>query len=369
MENLHRNFSMVFKKEIERFRGLSGILFSHLRNSKAWGVSSFFALNRGLLAKGVWRFLSQDNSLWCQLIFAIHGSSTKDLSTAYPSTWNSIIKEFNYLKVQGVDVLSHCKIRIGNWLHTRFWKDLWIGDCTLSGLFPRLFALDTVKDISVAGKLQSPLVSSFRRNVRGGIEEQQIEHLVALLDSVILSNSTDRRVSDLNGDGVFRVKDVRNLLDAFFLPRADVPTRDVTRLLCRWWNLGVQSFSSYAECPLHDPITSIRVKGKRTGSWSGVTSVYPRIGHTGSLSSECNVYMNFLIWHPVTSLVAFEVARWIRTLSGVFIDIRIANIRMKAGLAIREYQDLDKDLNWMRFFIGSLAKISSIKSSVRQALT
>nr|GEZ32641.1 RNA-directed DNA polymerase, eukaryota [Tanacetum cinerariifolium] len=250
--------------------------------SKKFGglvVSSFFALNRGLLAKWVWRFLSQDNSLWCQLISAIHGSSTKDLSTAYPSTWNSIIKEFNYLKVQGVDVFSHCKIRIGNGLHTRFWKDLWIGDCTLSGLFPRLFALDTVKDISVA----------------------------ALLDYVILSNSNDRWVSDLNGDGVFRVKDVRNLLDEFFLPRADVPTRwvknipikvnifawrlaldrlptranlvqrnvvtesqscplcnliledtshlffncslarDVTRLLCPWWNLGVQTFSSYAE--------------------------------------------------------------------------------------------------------------------------
>ncbi|GKF52421.1 hypothetical protein Tco_0159331, partial [Tanacetum coccineum] len=92
-------------------------------------------------------------------------------------------------------------------------------------MFPRLFALDTEKDISVAGKLQSPLVYSFRRNVRGGIEEQQLEHLVALLDSVILSNSNDRWVSDLNGDGVFRVKDVRNLLDEFFLPRADIPTR------------------------------------------------------------------------------------------------------------------------------------------------
>ncbi|GKA62335.1 hypothetical protein Tco_0761854 [Tanacetum coccineum] len=149
--------------------------------------------------------------------------------TPYPSTWNSIIKEFNYLKVQGVDVFSHCKIRIGNGLHTRFWKDLWIGDCTLSGLFPRLFALDTVKDISVAGKLQSPLVSSFCRNVRGGIEEQ-LEHLVALLDFVILSNSNDRWVCDLNGDGVFRVKDVRNLLDEFFLPRADIPTRWVTNI-------------------------------------------------------------------------------------------------------------------------------------------
>ncbi|GKC75689.1 RNA-directed DNA polymerase, eukaryota [Tanacetum coccineum] len=307
MENLRRNF---FNGIQEGDRKITWVKWHTVLAAKKFGglgVSSFFALNRGLLAKWVWRFLSQDNSLWCQLISAIHGSNITDLSTAYPSTWNSIIKEFNYLKVQGVDVFSHCKIRIGNGLHTRFWKDLWIGDCTLSGLFPRLFALDTVKDISVACKLQSPLVSSFRRNVRGGIEEQQLEHLVALLNFVILSNSNDRWVSDLNGDGVFRVKDVRNLLDEFFLPRADVPTRwvknipikvnifawklaldrlptranlvqmnvvtesqscplcdailedtshfffncslarDVTRLLCRWWNLGVQTFSSYAE--------------------------------------------------------------------------------------------------------------------------
>nr|GEU55068.1 RNA-directed DNA polymerase, eukaryota [Tanacetum cinerariifolium] len=154
------------------------------------------------------------NYLGIMLISAIHGSSTKDLFTAYPSTWNSIIKKFNYLKVQSVDVFSHCKIRIGNGLHTRFWKDLSIGDCTLSGLFPRLFALDTVKDISVAG----------------GIEEQQLKHLVALLDSVILCNSNDRWVNDLNGDGVFRVKDLRNLLDEFFLPMADVPTRWVKNI-------------------------------------------------------------------------------------------------------------------------------------------
>nr|GEZ82405.1 hypothetical protein [Tanacetum cinerariifolium] len=182
-----------------------------------------------LLAKWVWRFLSQDNSLWCQLIFAIHGSSTKDLSTTYPSTWNSIIKEFNYLKVQGVDVFSHCKIRI-----------------------------DTVKDISVAGKLQSPLVFSFRRNVRGGIEEQQLEHLVALLDSVILSNSNDRWVSYLNRDGVFRVNNMRNLLDEFFFPRADVPMRNggifVVFILYRYLVTIVPTF--WPNNPLSPELTS-----------------------------------------------------------------------------------------------------------------
>ncbi|GJZ06068.1 hypothetical protein Tco_0539861 [Tanacetum coccineum] len=51
---------------------------------------------------------------------------------------------------------------IGNGLHTRFWKDHWNGDCTFQVCVSiLLFALDTVKDISVACKLQSPLVSSY----------------------------------------------------------------------------------------------------------------------------------------------------------------------------------------------------------------
>nr|GFA30764.1 RNA-directed DNA polymerase, eukaryota [Tanacetum cinerariifolium] len=115
----------------------------------------------------------------------------------------------------------------------------------------------------------------------------------------------DRWFWDLNGDGVFRVKDVRILLDEAFLPKMEVPTRwiksipikvnvfawklfldrlptrsnlarrnvlipslacplcdlaledsshlffgcfvakDVQKLICRWWNLYFQSFDSY----------------------------------------------------------------------------------------------------------------------------
>ncbi|GKA52179.1 RNA-directed DNA polymerase, eukaryota [Tanacetum coccineum] len=85
----------IFKKEIERLRGLSGILFSQLRSRKKFGgaLGSFDCVS---LQK-----------------------------------WNSHNqKEFNYLKVQGVDVFSHCKIRIGlmGFCTTRFWRILWIGD-------------------------------------------------------------------------------------------------------------------------------------------------------------------------------------------------------------------------------------------------
>ncbi|GJZ63839.1 RNA-directed DNA polymerase, eukaryota [Tanacetum coccineum] len=139
-------------------------------------------------------------------------------------------------------------------------------------------------------------------------ENLELDLLLGLLGSVLLSNMGDRRVWDLNGDGVFRVKDVRNLLDETFLPKAEMPTRwikcipikvnvfvwigtsrtapptrlnlarrnvvtaslsspvcdaapedtshlffscsvarEVARSVCRWWDLGSHSFNSYAE--------------------------------------------------------------------------------------------------------------------------
>ncbi|GKD32742.1 hypothetical protein Tco_1248251 [Tanacetum coccineum] len=94
MENLRRNF---FNGIQEGDRKITWVKWHTVLAAKKFGglgVSSFFALNRGLLAKWVWRFLSQDNSLWCQLISAIHGSIIQIFLLRIPFTWNSIIKEF-----------------------------------------------------------------------------------------------------------------------------------------------------------------------------------------------------------------------------------------------------------------------------------
>ncbi|GJS83586.1 RNA-directed DNA polymerase, eukaryota [Tanacetum coccineum] len=225
MEAIRRNF---FNGIREGERKIAWVKWTKVLASKrngGLGVSSFFALNRGLLFKWMWRFLSRDDSLWARFIQATHGSNTQVISASYPSLWSSIIKEVNTLKSQGIDFLSHCKIRVGNGRNTNFWKDPWIGDSRLCLMFPRLYALDINKDDSVADKLNNPFGSSFRREVRGGAESTQFSHLLDLLDNVILSNMDDRWVWDLNGDGFFRVKDARYLLDDFFLPKVDTPTR------------------------------------------------------------------------------------------------------------------------------------------------
>ncbi|GJW04814.1 RNA-directed DNA polymerase, eukaryota [Tanacetum coccineum] len=307
MESLRRNFFNGIQEGDKKIAWVKWPMVLASKKHGGLGVSSFYALNRGLLFKWVWRYISQDNSLWARVISALHGSSSQVLSASFSSLWKSILNEVKSLKAQGVDLISHCKIRVGNGMNTSFWNDCWIGDSMLKHLFPRLFALETIKDISVADKFRVPITCSFRRPVRGGLEAQQLDHLMGLIESTLLSNSEDRWVWDLNGDGVFRVKDVRNLLDETFLPKADTPTRwikcipikvnvfvwkalqdrlptrsnlvrrnilidslscpicdgepedsshlffrcclarDVTRLVCRWWDLDFHSFNSYTD--------------------------------------------------------------------------------------------------------------------------
>nr|GEX53438.1 RNA-directed DNA polymerase, eukaryota [Tanacetum cinerariifolium] len=149
------------------------------------GVSTFFALNRALLLKWVWRFIFGDGSLWCKVIQAIYGSNFDLHVTGQPSIWCSILSEF-----------------------------------------PCLFALELHKEIVVANKMGAFSVSaSFCRDVRDRAERQQRDDLSSILSSVVLSSFKDRWTCDLSGDGEFKVKVIRNFIDDLFLPSSDVATR------------------------------------------------------------------------------------------------------------------------------------------------
>nr|GEV24366.1 RNA-directed DNA polymerase, eukaryota [Tanacetum cinerariifolium] len=78
--------------------------------------------------------------------------------------------------------------------------------------------------------MSAPFVSSLRREVRGGEESAQLSRISDLLDTVMLSNMGDRQFWDLNGDGCFRVKDVRRMLNDMLLPKSDVPSKWVKQI-------------------------------------------------------------------------------------------------------------------------------------------
>ena len=114
---------------------------------------------------------------------------------------------------------------MGSGTRTLFWKDTWLGDVPFCELFPRLYALENCKDCTVATKMHGDLAISFRRPVRGGAEALQLEKVQDMVRSKVLSNVDDRWVWDLNGEGFFRVKDARDLLDEVFLPKVNIAMR------------------------------------------------------------------------------------------------------------------------------------------------
>ncbi|GJY15001.1 hypothetical protein Tco_0385423 [Tanacetum coccineum] len=110
---------------------------------------------------------------------------------------------------------------------TQFWNEVSIGDTQLRVLFssPAFMLWGLIKIVRWLINCNSRLPLSLRRSVRGGVESSQLALLQTYIEGTLLSNMEDRWVCDLNGEGVFWVKDVRILLDECFLPKAPTATR------------------------------------------------------------------------------------------------------------------------------------------------
>nr|GEX84117.1 RNA-directed DNA polymerase, eukaryota [Tanacetum cinerariifolium] len=102
----------------------------------------------------------------------------------------SIVRELRVLKDKGFDFISHCIKRVGDGNNTFFWSDTWKGE-----------------------------------TCSGGREQQQWLDLASILATVSLSSVGNQWKCNLSGDGSFRVRDVRNYINAIFLPSSSEVTR------------------------------------------------------------------------------------------------------------------------------------------------
>ncbi|XP_071699376.1 uncharacterized protein [Rutidosis leptorrhynchoides] len=120
--------------------------------------------NLALLAKWWWRFLSGDNVLWIRIIKSIYGiggglgftSSLPEnkLKKLSGRTWSNIFKIENTLTKLGCNLSNSFVKDVGNGADTRFWIDKWLGDVPLKDAFPRLFRLESFKDVPITNRLQ-----------------------------------------------------------------------------------------------------------------------------------------------------------------------------------------------------------------------
>ncbi|GKA98526.1 RNA-directed DNA polymerase, eukaryota [Tanacetum coccineum] len=193
------------------------------------GVSSLYALNRGLMLKWFWKFFVHKDALWTKVIKAIHGVNGNVSSGGNyggRSCWSSIVNEVQVLQKKGVYFFDFMKFKLGNGGTVKFWLDRWHEDGILKDIFPRVFALEESKEVTVRSKLRDiNLAESFRRRPRGGAEQTQFIMLEDLVRSISLVPMNDRWVWNLESTGDFSVSSIRRKIDEMYLPNSSESTR------------------------------------------------------------------------------------------------------------------------------------------------
>ncbi|GKD85886.1 RNA-directed DNA polymerase, eukaryota, reverse transcriptase zinc-binding domain protein [Tanacetum coccineum] len=192
------------------------------------GISSFYALNRALIFKWVWRFRTQNSSLWSRVIKSIHGVDGNlgcPKKASFSSNWNDIVRDINLLHSKGMDLLGFIK-KIGNGENTMLWEDSWKDDVPFKSLYPRIYALESDKKITVAAKIaHHGMCFSFRHMPRCGVEQEQMEDLCSNMDGLNLPNICDIWFWSLSRNGEFSVASVRNFIDDHSLLKVGSKTR------------------------------------------------------------------------------------------------------------------------------------------------
>ncbi|GKE42191.1 RNA-directed DNA polymerase, eukaryota, reverse transcriptase zinc-binding domain protein, partial [Tanacetum coccineum] len=222
------------------------------KNNGGLGVASFYSTNRALLFKWIWRFFNDGSSLWSRFIKAIHevrGAMDTQSVPTRGSIWLDLVREFSFLKFKGIDLLALMKRKLGNGENTLFWDDIWSDEAPVKFKFPRLYALEESKGISVGSKMGLPsLLHSFRRHPRGGVESAQFKDLCDITYDVLLPQMQDRWDAPTRWVKLVPIK-INILAWKIYLDR--LPTRlnlsgrglDIPSILCPLCNEVVESTS------------------------------------------------------------------------------------------------------------------------------
>nr|GEX98872.1 RNA-directed DNA polymerase, eukaryota [Tanacetum cinerariifolium] len=125
LEDIHSHFIHGVDTSVRKMMHVkwSDILAS--KEMRDLGVSSFYALNRALIVKWVWRSRTQGNSIWTKVIKALHGEEGNldwPTTAKFPSNWLDIIRFFSNLYKKETE--SFLSLRLETILMIKFWERL-----------------------------------------------------------------------------------------------------------------------------------------------------------------------------------------------------------------------------------------------------
>ncbi|XP_071713350.1 uncharacterized protein [Rutidosis leptorrhynchoides] len=122
-------------------------------------IGSLKGKNLALLGKWWWRFKTETDCLWTNVIRSIYGIDgglrpEGELARLSASgIWNNIIFAGNQIDNLQISFSNSFMTSLGDGRSTSFWNDLWCSSDNLKNLFPRLYMLDSNKDVSVRGRV------------------------------------------------------------------------------------------------------------------------------------------------------------------------------------------------------------------------
>nr|GEV21967.1 RNA-directed DNA polymerase, eukaryota [Tanacetum cinerariifolium] len=176
---------------MSRIKAWNDIIEGMVSHLSKWKVKTLSIGGRLTLLKSVLGALP----IYHMSIFKVHMKVLKNMEVIRAGFFNGTdintkkpCWEVESLKDKGMDLLQFTSPVLGNGISTSFWEVPWRGDVAFKVLAPRIYALETMKNIVVTS------------------------------NCVILSNSNDRWVWNLVGSGEFSVASVRKYIDDHSLP-------------------------------------------------------------------------------------------------------------------------------------------------------
>lgn len=167
------------------------------KNEGGLGVTGLYSFNRDMMIRWWWRFHHYTALLWVRVIKSLYvfDGGCRSLFTNGVGTcsWNGVIHMLSQLRGVGIDIQSLCPIRIRDGRHMSFWQDIWMGEELLTTTFHRIHALDNFIHFTVSDRMSKGWdTTTLRRDLRGGVEQEQWDGLLSILQHVQLQSIPDR---------------------------------------------------------------------------------------------------------------------------------------------------------------------------------